>query len=76
MYYISEKKTDLENYNQLVNNGENYNGMTNNWGEVIKHFELELYGIIINDKYISRLEIIENLEGWFNENTIEEKWTQ
>jgi hypothetical protein len=70
MYYISENKTNLENYNQLVNNGENYKGTTNNWGEVIKHFELELYAIIVNDKYTSRLEIIENLEGWFNENII------
>jgi hypothetical protein len=70
MYYTSENKIELEDYNQLVNNGENYNGTTNNWGEVIKHFELELYAIIINDKYISRLEVIENLEGWFNENTI------
>jgi hypothetical protein len=70
MYYISENKIDLENYNQLVNNGENYNGTTNNWGEVIKHFELELYAIIINDKYTSRLEVIENLDGWFNENII------
>jgi hypothetical protein len=70
MYYISENKIELENYNELVNDGENYNGTTNNWGEVIKHFELELYGIIINNKYTSRLEIIENLNGWFNENII------
>jgi len=70
MYYISKNKKDLENYNQLVNDGENYNGTTNNWGEVIKHFELELYAIIINEKYTSRLEVIENLEGWFNENII------
>ena len=70
MYYISENKIALENYNQLVNDGENYNGTTNNWSEVIKHFELELYSIIINEKYTSRLEVIENLEGWFNENII------
>jgi hypothetical protein len=70
MYYISGNKIELEEYNELVNDNENYMGTTNNWGEVIKHFELELYGIIINNKYTSRLEIIENLNGWFNENII------
>jgi len=69
MYYISENKTDLENYNQLVNIGEKYNGTTNKWGEVVKHFELELYAIIINEKYTSNLEVIENLNGWYDTET-------
>jgi len=70
MYYTSENIQHLEDYNQLVNIGENYNGTTNNWAEVIKHFQFELYAIIINEKYTSSLEVIENLEGWFNENII------
>jgi hypothetical protein len=64
MYYISENKIDLENYNALVNEGENYSGTTQEWSAIVKHQEKELFAIIVNEKYIKELSTIENLNGW------------
>jgi hypothetical protein len=70
MYYISQNKTDLENYNALVNEGENYNGTTQQWCDIIKHQEKELFAIIINEKYKTELELLDFLDGWYKVNEL------
>ncbi len=70
MYYISENKTDLENYNALVTKGEKYSGTTQQWSVIVKHQEKELFAIILNEKYIIDLELLEVLNGWYKVNEL------
>tara|TARA_R110000782_G_scaffold146892_1_gene239580 strand:+ start:245 stop:457 length:213 start_codon:yes stop_codon:yes gene_type:complete len=70
MYYISENIKDLESYNDLVNEGENYSGTTHEWSTIVKHFEKDLFSIIVNEKYTLEFETIKNLNGWYKPETL------
>jgi hypothetical protein len=67
MYYISNIEQDLIDYNDMVNQGENYNGTTTTWANVIKHYDLDLYAILKHPKYNTDLETINNLDGWYEQ---------
>lgn len=67
MYYISENKRELELYNQLVTQGENYDGIsTTQWAEILEHKDGGLFAILKHNKYAASLQYLDNLEGWFN----------
>lgn len=67
MYYISTKKEELEDYNSLVSQNENYDGVsTKTWATVHEHKDGGLFAILANSKYPAELTEIDNLEGWFN----------
>lgn len=71
MYYTSKNKADLENYNSFVTLNEGYSSSTKSWSEVIKHYREDLYAILVNEKYDVELDILEQLNGWYDEeNTI------
>lgn len=71
MYYISDNKSDLEAYNNLVKVGERYdNTTTTDWANVIKHKDENLYAILKHDKYPAELETVEDLTGWFDSELI------
>lgn len=67
MYYISTNKSDLEAYNNLVSQGEHYDGLTTvRWANVIEHKDGNLFAILKNDKYETDLETVEALSSdWF-----------
>ena len=65
MYYISKNIKDLQDYNDLVNKSENYNGTTQQWSTILKHFEKDLFAIIVNEKYKIDFQILELLDGWY-----------
>ena len=65
MYYISNIKQDLIDYNDTVNQGENYNGTTTTWANVIKHYNQDLYAIMKHPKYNADFYELETLEGWY-----------
>lgn len=64
MYYISNIKQDLIDYNNKVDQGENYNGITTTWANVIKHYNEDLWAIVKHTKYDAELETLETLDGW------------
>ena len=67
MYYISDNKSDLEAYNNLVSIGEKYDGQTTlRWANVIEHKDGGLFAILKNDKYETDLQTVEALSSdWF-----------
>lgn len=66
MYYTSKTKAELEEYNQLVTDGENYSSSTTNWAEVIKHPSGLDFAIIKHPNYDLELTFVESLsEDWF-----------
>lgn len=68
MHYTSTTRSELEAYNKLVSNGENYDGtFTTKWAEIKEHQNGIDYAILKNDKYPSDLQVIESLDGWFND---------
>jgi hypothetical protein len=67
MYYISDNRSDLEAYNNLVSIGERYDGQTTiKWANVIEHKDGNLFAILKNDKYETDLQTLANLDNWFN----------
>ena len=70
MYYISNIEQDLIDYNNLVNQGENYNGTTTTWANIIKHYNQDLWAVVANDKYIADLQTLDKLEGWTEQTEI------
>ena len=72
MYYISNNRSDLEAYNNLVVVGEGYDGKTTvRWADVIEHKDGGLFAILKNDKYETDLETVEALSGgWFNQDIL------
>lgn len=67
MYYISENKAELEAYNQLVSDGEKYDGVsTKEWASIIEHKEGNEFAILANPKYSAELNTVESLDGWFD----------
>lgn len=68
MYYVSENKQELESYNQLVSESENYDGIsTLSWANIIEHQNGITYAILAHPKYPTELDTIESLEGFFAE---------
>lgn len=66
MYYTSNNKKDLEEYNAMVTLGEGYNGTTQRWANIIEHKDGGQFAIMKNDSYIdSSLTEVNNLDGWF-----------
>ena len=54
MYYTSKNKTELEAYNILVSQSENYDGVTTiGWAKVVEHQNGEDFAILAH--YIRRL---------------------
>ena len=67
MYYTSKNKTELEAYNILVSQSENYDGVTTiGWAKVVEHQNGEDFAILAHSKYESELTELESLsEDWF-----------
>ena len=71
MYYTSKNKAELETYNELVSQSENYDGVTTvGWAKIIEHQNGEDFAILAHSKYESILPSIDNLNGWFAETDI------
>ena len=72
MYYISSNKQDLEDYNELVSQNENYDGVsTTQWANVIEHKDGNQFAILANPKYPSEtLQTVDTLDGWFEEELV------
>ena len=72
MYYISNDRAELETYNDLVSQSENYDGIsTTQWANVIEHKDGNQFAILANPKYPSEtLTTVDVLDGWFEEELI------
>ena len=70
MYYISTNINDLIDYVEQVNQGENYNGTTTTWANIIKHYNQDLWAVVANHKYIADLQTLNKLEGWTQQTEI------
>ena len=67
MYYISNNRSELENYNELVTSSEEYDGkFTTAWADIIEHKSGGLFAIFKHENYPAELEEIDNLDDWFN----------
>ena len=65
MYYTGTIE-QLEAYLAKVNAGENYQGTTTKWAEVLKHPAKEQWVIIAHPHYKSELEVLDKLpEDWY-----------
>lgn len=74
MYYTSKNKAELETYNELVSQSENYDGVTTvGWAKIIEHQNGEDFAILAHSKYTNEdLEQIDSLDSsWFPEELIE-----
>ena len=70
MYYISENKQDLENYNSAVAIGLNLGGTTERWASIHKHYNQEMYAIMANENYPLTLQIVNNIDDFINPNDL------
>ena len=71
MYYTSNDRIELETYNDLVSQSENYDGIsTTQWANVITHKDGGQYAILANSKYESTLQTVDTLDGWFEEELV------
>jgi hypothetical protein len=71
MYYVSTNKQDLDSYNEHVSVGENYNGTTTHWANVIEHPNETDFAIKKHEKYDSDLTEVDSLsEDWFESKDI------
>ena len=71
MYYISDDKSDLENYNQRVVQSEQYDGTTTTtWANIIEHKDGNQFAILKHENYHSPLQLVSNLTGWFDDNIL------
>jgi len=64
-YYIGTKE-QAENYDNIVTQGEGYNGTTTRWAEPRQHpTQLDLYAIIKHPSYDDTMQWVEVLdESW------------
>ena len=64
-YYIGTKE-EAENYDNIVTQGEGYNGTTTRWAEPRQHpTQLDLYAIIKHTSYDDTMQWVEVLdESW------------
>lgn len=66
MYYTSTNKQDLDSYNEQVSSGENYNGVTTHWAEIIEHPNGADFAIKKHPNYDAQLTLVESLsDDWF-----------
>ena len=72
MYYTSNDRAELETYNDLVSQSENYDGIsTTQWANVIEHKDGNQFAILANPKYLSEtLTTVDVLDGWFEEELV------
>ena len=72
MYYISNNKSDLEAYNNLVKVAERYDGTTTtDWANIIEHSEGTQFAILKHDNYQTDLNTVETLDSsWFDDEII------
>ena len=71
MYYTSDDKADLENYNKKVSEGERYDGQfTTKWAEIIEHKDGNQYAILKHNNYHSPLQSVSDLTEWFDDNIL------
>ena len=71
MYYISDNRSDLQAYNNLVKVGERYdNTTTTDWANVVEHKDGGLFAILKHENYHSPLQLVSNLTGWFDDNIL------
>lgn len=68
MFYISSSKKDLEDYNNIIAQGEGYDMKhTKKYSNITKHPSLELYAILKHPDYNIEKETIQHLDnGWFD----------
>lgn len=65
MYYISENRQDLIDYNNQVVTSEGYDGVTTtNWANIITHKNGSLYAIRKHPKYTAELNEQTSLPDW------------
>ena len=71
MYYISTNRQDLEDYNTLVSQSENYDGIsTLSWANIIEHKDGGLFAILKHENYHSPLQSVSDLTEWFDDNIL------
>jgi hypothetical protein len=67
MYYKGTQ-TECENYNAKVTLGENYQGSTDSWANVISNQNGQGFAIIKHENYESEMTLIDKIpDSWFNE---------
>ena len=65
MYYTSTNQNDLITYVERVNLGEQYNGTTTTWANIIKHYNQDLWAVKSHSKYEEELSTLDVLDGWY-----------
>ena len=66
MYYKGTQ-TECENYNAKVTLGENYQGSTDSWANVISNQNGEGFAILKHDNYESDMTLIDKIpDSWKN----------
>lgn len=72
MYYISDNKAKLEEYNTQVITAESYDGThTKNWAEILEHPNGEKFAILKHPSHEAETEIktatATEIKNWFND---------
>lgn len=71
MYYISQDKQDLIEYDTKVSEGEKYDGQfTTKWAEIIEHKDGNQYAILKHENYHSPLQSVSDLTEWIDDNIL------
>ena len=66
MYYRGTK-IECEDYNIKVTLGENYQGSTDSWANVISNQNEQGFAILKHESYESDMTLIDKIpDGWFN----------
>lgn len=69
-YYIGTKQK-CEDYNQLVTEGENYQGSTTSWASIVHHPTIEdKCAIVKHENYNAAMEEVEVLSEDWNDNNL------
>ena len=70
MYYTGTEE-ECNAYLAEVNTGENYQGTTTKWAEVVKHPTQNNYAILAHESYTSLLQSVESLPSdWFPDHSV------